>query len=133
MSSKPRVVKDFDKLPKEIQEQIKLAYPKGFHGHLVGYTDATGASRKALPYETDEKYYLVRMTIEEAKQIVYDDDDYDEDGTLKFDIMEEYQDKYPDIEMAPELADDDDDDYDDDDDLSKGSTEDDDSDDDDED
>ena len=29
--SKPRVIKDFEKLENKIQEQIKLVYPEGLH------------------------------------------------------------------------------------------------------
>lgn len=95
---KPRVIKDFDKLDAEIQEQIKLVYPTGFYEHLITYTDKEGQERHALPFETDEKYYMVRMTISEAKRIISDDDDYDDNGILRGDIQEEYQEKYQDVD-----------------------------------
>ena len=69
-TSKPRVLKDFEKLELEIQEQIKLTYPSGFHQHLVSFVDREGQKRLALPFETEEKYYLVRMSIQEAKNII---------------------------------------------------------------
>jgi len=75
-NAKPRVIKDFDKLDQDIQEQSKRV--------------------SALPFETEEKHYLVRMTIEEAQQIIEDDDDYDGDGNLKDEIKEEYEDKHED-------------------------------------
>ena len=60
--SKPRVIKDFDKLDKEIQEHIAQLYPNGFAEHLITYTDPkTGLERFALPYETEDRYYMVRM------------------------------------------------------------------------
>ena len=92
--SKPRVIKDFEKLEKDIQEQIKLEYPEGFEDNLIYFTNKDGKRVSALPFETDEKYYLVRMTIEEAQQIIEDDDDYDEDGNLKDDIKLEYEEKH---------------------------------------
>lgn len=92
--SKPHVIKDFDKLDLSIREQIKMEYPSGFHENLVTYTDKEGNQRKALPFETEDKVYLVRMTVEEAKQIVMDDEDYDDDGVLKEEVMDGYQDKY---------------------------------------
>ena len=92
--SKPRVIKDFEKLDKDIQEQIKLEYPEGFEDNLIYFTNKDGKRVSALPFETDEKYYLVRMTIEEAQQIIEDDDDYDEDGNLKDDIKLEYEEKH---------------------------------------
>lgn len=95
-TSKPRVLKDFEKLELEIQEQIKLSYPSGFYQHLVSYVDREGQKRMALPYETEEKYYLVRMSIQEAKNLIEDDEDYDEDGMLRDDIQENYADKHGD-------------------------------------
>ncbi len=98
MSTKPRVVKDYEKLDEIIQEQIKLSYPYGFSEHLVSYVDKEGKKRTALPFETDEKYYLVRMTESEAVAIIDEDDDFDSDGMLKDDIKEEYEDKYSDLD-----------------------------------
>ncbi len=98
MSNKPRVVKDYEKLEEAIQEQIKLTYPYGFADNLVAYVDKEGKRRTALPFETDEKYYLVRMTESQAVQIIDDDDDFDSSGNLKDDIKEELEDKYSDIE-----------------------------------
>lgn len=93
-STKPRVVKDYDKLDTAIQEQIKLAFPLGFEDHLVSFTNKDGNKVSALPYEAEDKYYLVRMTVSEAQQIIEDDDDYDEDGNLREDIQEEYEEKH---------------------------------------
>jgi hypothetical protein len=97
-SNKPRVIKDFEKLDPEIQEQIKLVYPDGFFNHLVYYTNREGHSVTALPFETDDKYYLVRMTIIQAKAIIEEDDDYDMEGNLKDDAREKYEDKYSDLD-----------------------------------
>ncbi|MCL2327790.1 MAG: hypothetical protein FWC39_06465 [Bacteroidetes bacterium] len=94
--AKPRIIKDFEKLDTEIQEQIKLSYPTGFFEHLVSYTDRDGNGQWALPFETEEKYYLVRMSIAEAKKLISDDDDYDDNGVLRDDIQEMYQEKYSD-------------------------------------
>jgi len=95
---KPRVIKDFEKLSTDIQEQIKLVYPNGFYENLISYTDKDGNNRYALPFETDEKYYMVRMSVSEAKQIIDDDDDYNDDGNLKEQIQEEYREKHQDVE-----------------------------------
>jgi hypothetical protein len=96
MSTKPRVVKDFDKLDDSVQEMIKLNYPFGFEDNLITFNNAEGKRVSALPFETEEKYYLVRMTVEQAQEIIEDDDDYDDDGNLTDDAREEYEDKYDD-------------------------------------
>jgi len=95
-NSKPRVVKDYNKLEEAVQKQIKIAYPWGYYKHLISFVNASGKKVSALPFETDEKYYLVRMTIAEAKQIVDDDNDYTAEGILKKSIKLEYEDKYSD-------------------------------------
>ncbi len=98
MSSKPRVVKDYEKLDANIQEQIKFMYPFGFAKYLIQYKNAEGKFVSALPFETDDRYYLVRMTLIEARQIIEDDDDYDESGELKESVKEEYEEKYGDMD-----------------------------------
>ncbi len=100
--NKQRVIKDYNKLAPEIQEQIKLKYPEGFSEHLIYYTNKDGHLVSALPFETEDKYYLVKMTVEEAEAIIIDDDDYDDDGNLKTEILEAYEDKYADIEDIDE-------------------------------
>lgn len=95
-SSKPRVIKDYDKLPIEIMEQIKLEYPYGFSDSLITFTNKIGLIVSALPFETEDRYYLVRMTINEAIKIVEDDEDFDVDGTLNNGIKEKYENKYTD-------------------------------------
>ncbi len=108
--NKPRVVKDYEKLEESILEQIKLNYPRGFERNLITFKNAAGKFVSALPFETEEKYYLVRMTRAEAQDIIDDDDDYDEDGNLRDDIKEAYEEKHDDIsiegEEVQEIADD---------------------------
>ncbi len=96
--SKPKVVKDYEKLPDEIKEQLKLVYPKGFTDHLVSFTNKDGERKLGLPFETDDYYYLIRMTINKATSIIEEDDDYDDDGILKDFVREEYQEKYSDVD-----------------------------------
>lgn len=97
-TSKPRIVKDYDKLDSLVQEQIKLEYPHGFEENLVKFTNAEGNRVSALPFETDDRYYLVRMTIEEAQAIIEDDDDYDEDGNLTDEAREEIEERLDEVE-----------------------------------
>lgn len=108
-SAKPRVVKDYDKLPPEIKEQIKLAFPSGFFQHLVSYVNKEGQNVSALPFETDEKYYLVRMTAHEARVIIEEDDDFDDDGILKEDVKEEFKEKFADVDYMSEYTSDEED------------------------
>ncbi|MCF6367033.1 MAG: hypothetical protein L3J35_12630 [Bacteroidales bacterium] len=105
--SKKRILLDFEKLNQEIKEQVKLSYPEGFTQHLIEYTDIKGNSVSALPFETEDKIYLIRMSVTVAQQLITDDFDYDDDGFLKEEIKEIYTDKYTDPEEDDDEPEDD--------------------------
>ncbi len=85
-NSKKRIIKDYETLPEDILVRIKMQYPRGFAQNLVSYINKDGKKVSALPFETEDIYYLVRMTVQEAKQIIEDDEDYDDDGVLRDDF-----------------------------------------------
>jgi hypothetical protein len=103
--SKPKIVKDYEKLDIAIQEQIKLSYPYGFDKHLVTFKNIEGKFVSALPFETDDRYFLVRMSRLQAQEIIRDDDDYDEDGVLKKEVKLEFEEKYDDVEVSDDEED----------------------------
>lgn len=94
--NKPRVLKDYDQLSEVVKEQIKLVYPKGFTDHLVSYVNKEGENKKALPFETEEYYYLIRMNAVLAEKIIEEDDDFNDRGELKKSVAENYMEKYED-------------------------------------
>ena len=96
MTQKLRVIKDYNKLTEVEIEQIKLVYPLGFRKHLVEFKGIDGVRRKGLPIETEDKYYLIRMTEEKAIYIIDQDDDYDKDGKLKDKVKDELEEKHDD-------------------------------------
>ncbi len=102
MSNKPRVIKDYKKLDEDIQEQIKLAYPYGFSESLITFSYKDGLMISALPFETDDRYYLVKMSVVEAEQLIKEDVDYDDDGTLKSSAKEGYTQKHADADYLKE-------------------------------
>lgn len=91
LENKPRVLKSYSKLDKEVRRQIKLQYPEGFERNLIKFHDKEGNTVSALPFETEDCYYLIRMTIMQAQEIIDDDDDYDEDGYLREEVRLEYE------------------------------------------
>ena len=112
--NKPRVIKDYNKLDKNLQEQIKLVYADGFADNLIHFFDKNGIKVTALPFETEDKYYMLRMTENEAIQIVDEDEDFDDDGFLKDDVKQDYEDKYADLDHVADQIPDEDDENDDD-------------------
>jgi len=111
MAKKPRVIKDYDKLSVELLEQIKLVYPKGFRKHLEEFTGIDGKRRKDLPFETEDKYYLIRMTVEEAIYVIAEDDDYDSKGNLKPKVLATLSDKHDDEDHLDEYNSNEDNDF----------------------
>ncbi len=108
VTNKPKVIKDYNKLDKSLQEQIKLVYSDGFADNLIHFFDKNGIKVTALPFETEDTYYMLRMTENEAIAIVDDDDDFDDDGFLKDEVRQDYEDKYADLDhISDQMADDD--------------------------
>ncbi len=82
--AKKRLVKNYEALTPEILEDLKAKYPNGYEQHLIKYTDKDGKFVSALPFDTEEAYYLIRMTIQEAKRI--DSAEYDDDDAIRSDM-----------------------------------------------
>ena len=101
-ANKLRVIQDFEKVSTEIQEQIKLVYPEGFSQHLVTFQNKNNETVFALPFETDDKIYMIRMSFNKAEQLIEEDTDYDDDNILKDDIREKYEDEHADVEYLAE-------------------------------
>ena len=81
--AKKRIIKDYDAISPEILVNVKLKYPTGYADHLVSYSDREGKKVSALPFETEDAHYLIRMTIIEAKRLVKDEDELEDDIALK--------------------------------------------------
>lgn len=81
--SKPRVLTVYEKLDKSILKQIKLYYPNGYEKHLITFKGAKKKLISALPFEAEDRYYLVRMSRAEANKYILLDKDYDHNGELK--------------------------------------------------
>jgi len=101
-NNKPKVIKNYNKLEKELQQQIKLAYDDGFADNLIHFFDKNGLKITVLPFETEDKYYMIRMTEHEAVAIVEDDDDYNDDGFLKNTVKQKYEDQYTGLDQIVE-------------------------------
>ena len=70
MKTKPRVIKDFESVDQSVVDQVKLKYPMGFSKHLVVFTDLKGKKVSALPFETEEKSYMLKITKDRARTIM---------------------------------------------------------------
>ena len=64
--SKPKIIKHFNKLELELQTLIVSSFPRGFDKHLITFKGPKNKLISALPFETEEYSYFVKMTREEA-------------------------------------------------------------------
>lgn len=92
--SKPKVITEFEKLEDDIKQRIKLNYPFGFEKHLIHFKNHKKHLISALPFEAEDRTYLVKMTREKAYTIITNDEDYNENGMLKAEKKKEYEDKF---------------------------------------
>ncbi|PKQ63956.1 hypothetical protein BZG02_08055 [Labilibaculum filiforme] len=106
-SNKPRVIQSYEKLSQEIQEQIKLYYSEGYMDNLIEFRNHNNELVSALPFETEDKIYMVRMSVRKAQELIEEDDDFDDDGNLLDSKKESYEDKYSDSDSDYLLSDDD--------------------------
>jgi hypothetical protein len=56
-----RIIKDFRNLPEEIREAIREKYPSGYYNDLITFTDKDKHIISALPYETEDISYMIKM------------------------------------------------------------------------
>jgi hypothetical protein len=56
-----KVIKDYNSLPESIREEIRKEYPQGFINHLISFVGKDKQLISALPHETDEISYLIKM------------------------------------------------------------------------
>ncbi len=74
-------------MPNELLMQMKSKYPLGYQEHLLSFTNAQGETVSALPFETEDIYYLVKIENDAAYQL-YDEDDHDEVHNRLADVEE---------------------------------------------
>ena len=80
-NAKKRLVVSFNNLPAELQEALKAAHPAGFADVMMRIPKPNGEFFFAVPFETEEISYLVKidvkideLTDEEDDKEYYDDE-----------------------------------------------------------
>ncbi|MBO5771688.1 MAG: hypothetical protein J6R09_03530 [Alistipes sp.] len=91
-NTKKRLVVSYNNLPVEVQEQVKALYPAGFSDVMIRVEKPSGDFFYAVPFETEEVSYLVKIDVkiddvsEEDDKEYYDDeikgaDEIQDDGS----------------------------------------------------
>ncbi len=59
--AKKRVIRDFDKLERSFQKQVLKSFPEGVGRDAITYLTIQGKTVRAIPFETEDTYYLLRL------------------------------------------------------------------------
>ncbi len=65
---KPRIIKTIGNLDPELYAMLQEKFPLGYENHLISFTEKAGKYCKAIPFETEEHSYLIK--IDEAQELV---------------------------------------------------------------
>lgn len=90
-NSKKRLVVSFNNLPVELQEQMKALYPLGYSDVMMRIDKPNGDFFYAVPFETEEVSYLVKIDVK-IDEVRDDDDDKDFFGDDEIKGADEIQD-----------------------------------------
>ena len=92
--SKKRIIKDYDQMPPEILLKLKDRFPHGYQEHLLRFNNANGELISALPFETEEAFYLVRMNVSGGYHLIDDEieDDFDEFSETEYIELDDAED-----------------------------------------
>ncbi len=82
-SDKKRVIVDYKNVTKEILDLFTDRYPYGYEDEdIIKFKNAKGENVKAVPFETKDTKYLIKVSVEmDAKIEAFMDDDDDDDDT----------------------------------------------------
>ena len=77
--TKPNIVKkhiatSFHNLSPELQEAVKAKYPLGFTDAMIRVDKPNGDFFYAVPYDTDEIAYMVKIDVKVDDNYYYDDE-----------------------------------------------------------
>lgn len=80
-SARKHIVTSFHNLTPELQEAVKARYPLGFTDSMMRIDKPNGDFFYAVPYDTDEVAYLVKIDVKIDDKAHEEDDKeyYDED------------------------------------------------------
>jgi len=111
-STKPRVIKNFEKLDEKMRELLVEKFPAGFQNEIETLDIGGGKFMSALRLETDEFIYLIKFPVKEDVELETDglggDDEMDLTGGIDADDEEEDDeiekpmDNLEDLEVADE-------------------------------
>ena len=58
---KKRIIKSYEQLSEDMVEKLKEKYPDGYEDRTITFTNPRGEIEVAIPFETDDIYYLIKL------------------------------------------------------------------------
>lgn len=100
IAKKRNLVTAFNNLPADLQEAVKAFYPSGFSEAMIRVDKPNGDFFYAVPFETEEVAYLVKIDVK------IDDSALDDDGADFFDDDLKGADEIQDDSLSEEVDED---------------------------
>jgi len=95
---KKRIIKAYEQLSEDLVDQLKKNYPDGYDDHIITFTNPRGEIEVAIPFETEEIYYLIKLP-----RISASDEEEDTESSSSFDDFDNFEN----IDISDDVSDDD--------------------------
>ncbi len=92
---KQRIIKAYEQLSESLVKQLKESYPDGYDDHIITFTNSKGEIEVAIPFDTEEIYYLIKLPRNNAAE---EEEDVESSSFDEFDNFES-------LDMNDEVAD----------------------------
>ena len=88
--AKRNVIKDYKTMTPELMALLVAAYPEGFEYDTVYFTNAKGEKVEAVPLETEDTKYLIKVSTSLEKQFeAFDLEAFEDEEEIDKDFDEE--------------------------------------------
>jgi DNA-directed RNA polymerase subunit delta len=86
--NKKRVIADYKNITQDLLQLLSDEYPDGFDGETIFFTNAKGERVEAVPLETEDTKYLVKISAQLVTKFeAFQDDDEDDDNDSEGDDL----------------------------------------------
>ena len=88
--NKKNVIADYKNITQDLLQLLSAKYPDGFEGETIYFTNAKGERVEAVPLETEDTKYLVKISAQLVTKFeaFQDDDDDDADEAEGDDVAD---------------------------------------------
>lgn len=109
MVAKKKIIVDYKNVPDDVLQMLAEKYPHGYKKDIIKFKNAKGEMVSAVPIDTDEVSYLVKVSVQ--LQTMVDNFDLDEEDDMPSDDIGSFDDEIDkenyddDMDEASDIAD----------------------------